>query len=147
MAIEIHSVTKGKRSELLMMALLLENGFSVFQALADIKGVDCGVVGRDNHFYPIQIKSRAEFTLGDLVEVRHFQSDMFIIIYDVKTRNYWVIPAGEYKSMSSQRVLENGKVGYRLTLTKKNEKRLENYKGERGIQVLRSKVYSQVSQP
>jgi len=143
----MHSVTKGKRSELLMMAKLLEYGFSVFQALADINGVDCGVVGRDNHFCPIQIKSRAEFTLGDLVEVYHFPSDMFIIIYDVKTRNYWVIPADEYKSMSSQRVLENGKVGYRLTRTKKNEKQLKNYEGEKGIQVLRSKVYSQVSQP
>jgi len=82
-----------------------------------------------------------------LVEVYHFPSDMFIIIYDVKTRNYWVIPADEYKSMSSQRVLENGKVGYRLTRTKKNEKQLKNYEGEKGIQVLRSKVYSQVSQP
>ena len=81
------------------------------------------------------------------MEVCHFQSDMFISIYDVKTRNYWVIPADEYKSMSSQRVLENGKVGSRLTLTKKNEKRLENYRGEKGIHVLRSKVYSQVSQP
>lgn len=81
------------------------------------------------------------------MEVRHFQSDMFIIIYDVKTQNYWVIPADEYKGMSSQRNLENGEVGYRLTKTKKNEKRLRDYEGERGIQVLRSKVYSQVSQP
>ena len=141
MAIEMHSVTKGKRSELLMMALLLEHGFSVFQALADIEGVDCGVVGRDNHFYPIQIKSRAKFTQGDLVEVRHFQGDMFIIIYDVGTRNYWVIPADEYKSMSFPRPLGKGKVGYRLTWTKKNEKRLKSYEGEKGIEVLRSKVY------
>jgi hypothetical protein len=143
---EIHSVTKGKRSEFLMMAFLLEEGFSVFQALADTEGVDCGVVGEDNHFFPIQIKSRAEFSLGDLVEIRHFKSDMFIIVYDVKTRDYWVIPADEYRSMSSQRVLENGKVGYRLTLTVKNKKRLEDYRKEKGIQVLRSKVYSQTSQ-
>ena len=142
MATEIHSVTKGKRSELLMMALLLEEGFSVFQALADIEGVDCGVVGKDNHFYPIQIKSRAEFTLGDLVEVRYFHGDMFIMIYDAKTRDYWVIPAEEYKSMSYRRVLENGDVGYRLTMTVRNKKRLEDYKREKGMQVLRSKVYS-----
>ena len=142
MATEIHSVTKGKRSELLIMALLLEEGFSVFQALADIEGIDCGVVGRDNRFYPIQIKSRAEFTLGDLVEVHHFHGDMFIIIYDAQTRDYWVIPAEEYKSMSFRRVHESGKVGYRLTMTVKNKKQLENYKREKGMQVLRSKVYS-----
>lgn len=147
MAKEIHSVTKGKRSELLIMALLLEEGFSVFQALADTEGVDCGVVGKDNHFYPIQIKSRAEFSLGDLVEVRHFQSDMFIIIYDVKSRDYWVIPAEEYKSMSYQRVFENGRVSYRLTLTQKNKKQLEDYKRKKGMEVLTSKVYSQVSHP
>src|SRR4030042_5332501 len=98
-----------------MMALLLEEGLSVFQGLADIEGVDCGVVGKDNHFYPIQIKSRAGFTLGDLVEVRHFHKDMFIMIYDAETRDYWVIPAEEYKRMSTRRVLEDGKVGYRLT--------------------------------
>ena len=83
----MHSVTKGKRSELYVMAVLLENDFKVFQTLADTEGIDCIVWGQGNRFYPIQIKSRAEFANGgDIVSIWHFADDMFIVIYDIQTR-------------------------------------------------------------
>ncbi len=136
----IHSVAKGKRSELLMMAKLIENGFNVFQSLADIEGIDCGVLGKNNRFFPIQIKSRAEFTKGDLVSVSHFKKDMFIIIYDVKSNDFWIIPADEYKNISTTQKTEDGGLRYRLTVTKRNAERLNLYNGENGIQVLKSKI-------
>jgi len=136
----MHSVVKGKRSELYVMAVLLESGFKVFQALADTEGIDCIVLGQGNKFYPIQIKSRAEFTEGDLVDIDHFTDDMFIIIYDVKTRKYWVIPSDEYQKLSRQQILKNGTLLYRLTKTKKNSDELRKYEEEKGIEVLRSRV-------
>jgi len=137
---KMHSVVKGKRSELYVMAVLLESGFKVFQALADTEGIDCIVLGQGNKFYPIQIKSRAEFTEGDLVDIDHFTDDMFIIIYDVKTRKYWVIPSDEYQKLSRQQILKNGTLLYRLTKTKKNSDELRKYEEEKGIEVLRSRV-------
>lgn len=140
MAGKMHSVAKGKRSELYVMAILLENGFKVFQALADTEGIDCIVLGQGNKFYPLQIKSRAEFTEGDLVDIDHFTDDMFIIIYDAKTRKYWVIPSDEYQKLSRQQTLKNGTLRYRLTKTKKNNGELGKYEEEKGIEVLRSRV-------
>ena len=58
------TVAKGRRSELLMMSVLLESGFNVFEELADGEGIDCGVLGSNKIFYPIQIKSRVYFTAG-----------------------------------------------------------------------------------
>ena len=140
MAAKIHSVAKGKRSELYVMAVLLENGFKVFQALADTEGIDCIVLGEGNKSYPIQIKSRAEFTKGDLVDVDHFTNDMFIIIFDVLTRKYWIIPSNDYQGLSRQQTLKDGTLLYRLTMTKNNSPELEKYEGKNGIEVLRSKV-------
>jgi len=139
----MHSVVKGKRSELYVMAVLLESGFKVFQALADTEGIDCIVLGQGNKFYPIQIKSRAEFTEGDLVDIDHFTDDMFIIIYDVKTRKYWVIPSGDYCNLSRQQPLKDGTPRYRLTY-RKNQRELEKYEEEKGIEILRSRVYPKV---
>ena len=142
MAAKMHSVTKGKRSELYVMAILLENGFKVFQALADTEGIDCIVLGEGNKFYPIQIKSRAEFTKGDLVDVDHFTNDMFIIIYDVLTRKYWIIPSDDYQRLSRQRILKDGTLLYRLTMTKNNSPELEKYEEQNGIDVLTKRVSS-----
>ena len=139
MSAKMHSIAKGKRSELYVMAVLLESGFKVFQPLADTEGIDCIVLGQGNKFYPIQIKSRAEFTKGDLVDVYHFTDDMFIIIYDVLTRKYWIIPSDGYCRLSRHRPLEDGAPRYRLTY-KKNREQLEKYEGQKGIQVLRSRV-------
>jgi len=136
----MHSVAKGKRSELYVMAVLLESGFKVFQPLADTEGIDCVVLGQGNKFYPIQIKSRAEFTKGDLVSVDHFTNDMFIIIYDVLTTKYWIIPSNDYKKLSRQQTLKNGTLNYRLTVTNTNRHELEKYEGENGIELLRSQL-------
>ena len=140
MSAKMHSVAKGKRSELYVMAVLLESGFKVFQPLADTEGIDCIVLGQGNKFYPIQIKSRAEFTKGDLVDVYHFTKDMFIIIYDVLTKKYWIIPFDKYQKLSRQQILKDGTLNYRLTMTKNNSPKLEKYEGKNGIEVLRSKV-------
>ena len=140
MAAKMHSVAKGKHSELYVMAVLLENGFKVFQTLADTGGIDCIVQGQGNKFYPIQIKSRAEFTEGDLVDIDHFADDMFIIIYDAKTRKYWIIPSDEYQKLSRQQTLKDGTLRYRLTKTNKNSRELGKYEGKKGIEVLRSRV-------
>ena len=140
MSAKMHSVAKGKRSELYVMAVLLESGFKVFQPLADTEGIDCVVLGQGNKFYPIQIKSRAEFTEGDLVSVSHFTKDMFIIIYDVLTKKYWIIPFDKYQKLSRQQILKDGTLNYRLTMTKNNSPKLEKYEGKNGIEVLRSKV-------
>ena len=141
MATKMHSLTKGKRSELYVMAVLLESGFKVFQPLADTEGIDC-IVMEGNKFYPVQIKSRAEFTRGDLVDVYHFTNDMFIIIYDVLTRKYWIIPSEDYQRLSRQQILKDGTLLYRLAMTKKNSPELEKYEGENGIEVFRSRVCS-----
>ncbi len=73
----MHSVTKGKHSELYVMAILLENGFKVFQTLADTEGIDCIVQDEGTKFYPIQIKSRADFIGGNIVSISQFADDMF----------------------------------------------------------------------
>ena len=139
----MHSVAKGKRSELYMMAVLLENGFKVFQALADTEGIDYIVLGEGkegNKFYPVQIKSREEFYKGgDVVSVSRFTENMFIIIYDVQTKKYWIIPSDEYRSLSRP-YPKNDPVEHRLTY-KKNRSALEKYEGENGIEVLRSRMY------
>jgi hypothetical protein len=137
---KIHSVAKGKRSELYMMAVLLENGFKVFQTLADTEGIDCIVMGRKK-FYPIQIKSRAEFfNGGDIVSISQFADNMFIIIYDGKTKKYWIIPADIYQTLSRKQYRKDGTLNYRLYFTKKNRDELGKYEGERGIEVLRSRT-------
>jgi len=133
------TVAKGKRSELLMMAVLLESGFNVFQELADEEGIDCGVLGSNKIFYPIQIKSRAEFSEGDLVSVHHFHDNMFIIIFDEKSKDYWIIPADEYRDLSVK-TIDGGETYYRLTVKKRKPLLLEKYKNRNGILLLRSKV-------
>jgi hypothetical protein len=140
LAAKMHSVAKGKRSELYMMAILLENGFKVFQPLVD-EGIDCVLQGQGNKFYPIQIKSRAEFAnSGDIVSISQFADDMFIIIYDMQTRKYWVIPYDVYQTLSRKQYLKDGTPNYRLSFTKKNRDELARYEGEKGIEVLRSLV-------
>ncbi len=137
------TVKKGKRAELLMMAMLIKNGFNVFEELADEEGIDCGVLARNNTFYPIQIKSRADFVGGDLVSVHNFCYDnMLVIIYDEKSEDYWIIPADEYRKMSTIQKDKDGTEYYRLTVKKRKPLLLENYKKEKGIQVLRRKVNS-----
>ena len=137
---KMHSVTKGKRSELYVMAVLLENGFKVFQTLADTEGIDCIVQGEGNKFYPIQIKSRADFIGGDIVSISQFANDMFIIIYDVQTRKYWIIPYVVYQMLSWKQYLKDGTPNYRLGFTRKNRDELVKYEEEKGIGVLRSRV-------
>jgi len=144
LAAKMHSVAKGKRSELYVMAVLLESGFKVFQPLADTEGIDCIVLGQGNKFYPIQIKSRAEFTKGDLVGVYHFTNDMFIIIYDVLTKKYWIIPSGDYQRLSRPQILKDGTLLYRLAMTKKNSPELEKYEGENSIKVLETECAQQL---
>jgi hypothetical protein len=122
------------------MAVLLENGFKVFQTLADTEGIDCIVMGL-NKFYPIQIKSRAEFfNGGDIVSISQFADNMFIIIYDGKTKKYWIIPSDVYQTLSSKQYRKDGTPNYRLYFTNKNRDELARYEGERGIEVLRSRV-------
>ncbi|GAH72037.1 unnamed protein product, partial [marine sediment metagenome] len=53
----MNTVVKGRRSELMVMAKLLEHGFNVFECVADAQGIDCGVLGDNDMFYPIQVKS------------------------------------------------------------------------------------------
>lgn len=136
MVLKLDSVTKGRIAEQRMIAVLLENGLRVFQAVADIKGIDCGIVGANNHFYPIQIKSRSNFSDGDLVDVRRFHPDMFIIVYEITTRNFWVIPADEFKKMAN---LQDDI--HRLTTTKKNQTTLAKYEGDKGITALKLTVH------
>ena len=125
----IHSTVKGRRSELLMMAILLENGFNVFQSLADVDGVDCGIFGEDGSFYPIQVKSRAEFSQGDIVSVRRFKKNMFIMIYDEMSKEYWIVPADEYEDMANKWKSKEGVEYYRLTKTKRDTAILHNVAG------------------
>jgi hypothetical protein len=141
LATKMHSVAKGKRSELYVMAILLENGFKVFQTLADTEGIDCVIMGQGNKFYPIQIKSRTDFIGGDIVSIWQFADDMFIIIYDTQTRKYWVVPYDVYQTLSRKQYLKDGTPNYRLSFTKKNRDKLARYEGEKGIEVLRSRVY------
>ncbi len=140
MSTKMHSVVKGKRSELYVMAVLLESGFKVFQPLADTEGIDCIVLGQRNKFYPIQIKSRADFIGGDIVSISQFADDMFLIIYDMQTRKYWIIPYDVYQTLSRKQYLKDGTPNYRLSFTKKNRDELEKYEEERGIEILKSQV-------
>ena len=142
MAAKMHSVAKGKRSELYVMAMLIENGFKVFQTLADTEGIDCIVMGQGNKFYPIQIKSRTDFIGGGIVSIWQFADDMFIIIYDAQTKKYWIIPCDVYQTLSRKQYLKDGTPNYRLYLTKKNHDGLEKYEEERGIEVFKSRVGS-----
>jgi len=142
----MHSVTKGKRSELYVMAVLLENGFKVFQTLADTEGIDCIVMGQGKKFYPIQIKSRTEFfNGGDIVSISQFADDMFIIIYDGKTKKYWIIPSDVYQTLSRKQYLKDRTPNYRLYLTNKNRDELLKYEREKGIEILRSRVHPTTS--
>ena len=142
MAAKMHSVAKGKRSELYVMAVLLESGFKVFQPLADTEGIDCIVLGQGNKFHPIQIKSRADFIGGDIVSISQFADDMFIIIYDMQTRKYWIIPYDVYQTLSRKQYLKDGTPNYRISFTKKNRGELVRYEEGKGIEVLRSRVGS-----
>ena len=137
------TVKKGKRAELLMMAMLIKNEFNVFEELADEEGIDCRVLARNNAFFPIQIKSRADFIGGDLVSVHNFcYNNMLVIIYDEKSEDYWIIPADEYRNLSIIHKDKDGTEYYRLTVKKRKPLLLENYKKEKGIQVLRRRVNS-----
>lgn len=131
------TVRKGKRSELLMMAKLLEEGFHVFQELADEGGIDCGIFAPSGKFYPVQIKSRAEFGAGDLVSIDTFYPDMFVMIYDWGSGDFWVIPADEYQRMTSP---ADSRGRYRLTVNRKTKDLLEPFKGQKGMDVLKSRA-------
>ncbi len=137
----LNSVTKGKRSELYMMGMLLENGFTVYQALADTEGIDCVVLGKSNKLYPVQIKSREDFVGGDLISIETLVNNMFIIVYDVQTKKYWILPSNIYRKLSRQRALKDGTMQYRLNYTKKNSNIMKKYEKESGVNFLRSKVY------
>ena len=136
------SVAKGKFYELYVMAVLLENEFKVFQPLADTEGIDCIVLGQCDKFYQIQIKSRTDFIGGDIISISQFADDMFVIIYDMQTRKYWIIPYDVYQTLSRKQYLKDGTPNYRLSFTKKNRDELVRYEEGRGIEVLRSRVGS-----
>lgn len=142
MTTRIDTVAKGKRAEFLIMAELLREGFNIFQAVADSQGIDCGILSPSGKFYPVQIKSRARFAQRDSVRVWSFPPDMFIIVYDESTRHHWIIPACEYKAMSTRYPKKEGIVGYRLQYTNKNAPRLEQFKGQNGITYLRTRLGS-----
>ncbi len=133
----MNTVVKGRRSELMVMAKLLEHGFNVFECVADAQGIDCGVLGDNDMFYPIQVKSRAEFNNGDIVSIRYIRKNMFIIIYEFTSQDYWIIPVKKYQNMAST-LIDDGIKYYRLYKTKKNAPSLERHKGENGIQVLKT---------
>lgn len=136
---KIYTVTKGRRSELLMMAMLLENGFNVFEELADAEGIDCGILGQNDVFYPIQIKSRADFYDGNLVSIHHFPINLLVIIYDEKSKDYWIIPGNDYKSLAN---ILNGEgiAYYRLAFKKGKPTLLDIYKNQKGIQLLKNMI-------
>jgi hypothetical protein len=137
---KVHPSVKGKSSELFIISVLLGEGFKVFQPIADVEGVDCVVLGTNSRFYPIQIKGRAEFTEGDLVSVWQFQDDMFIAIHDRKTRDFWLIPAHDYKRLSNQQPEKDGTLLYRLTTRKRQPTMLDGFRGQNGLELLRSAV-------
>ena len=133
----MNTVVKGRRSELMVMAKLLEHGFNVFECVADAQGIDCGVLGDNDMFYPIQVKSRAEFNNGDIVSIRHIRKNMFVIIFEFTSQDYWIIPIKKYRSIANT-LAEDGNTYYRLSKTKKNASFLELHKGEKGIEVLKT---------
>jgi len=133
----MNTVVKGRRSELMVMAKLLEHDFNVFECVADAEGIDCGVLGNNDIFYPIQVKSRAEFNNGDIVSIRHIRKNMFIVIYEFTSQDYWIIPIAKYQSIAKT-LVDDGITYYRLYQTKKNAGFLNQHKGERGIQVLKT---------
>jgi hypothetical protein len=136
------TVRKGKRSELLMMSHLVQEGFDVFQVLVDDGGIDCGVLGKNGKFYPIQIKSRAEFTKGDLITIDDFIPNLFIVIYDELSRDFWIIPVDEFDKICYHGKYKSGAPRHRLTINKKTMTPMEKFKGNNGIQILRNTANS-----
>ncbi|MBA7665203.1 hypothetical protein ES703_73272 [subsurface metagenome] len=138
----MNTVRKGKRAELIIMTRLLEHNFNVFQCLADTEGIDCGVLGNNGRFCPIQIKSREEFTRGDIVQIptRYLKNIKFVAIYDELSTQYWIIPVNQYQKMSRIFKSKDGDEYYRLSYTISNAKKLELYKGEKGIKRLSIKT-------
>ncbi|MDP2949061.1 MAG: hypothetical protein Q8P22_05945 [Chloroflexota bacterium] len=123
------------------MAELLAQGFNVFQAVADTQGIDCGVLSPGGQFYPIHIMSRAEFSQGKWVSIWSFPpGDMFVIIYDERTKGFWIIPSRDYKEMSTHWTKKDGTVYFRLRYTRKNAAGLEGFKGQKGVDLLRCHV-------
>ena len=133
----MNTVVKGRRSELMVMAKLLEHNFNVFECVADAEGIDCGVLGNNDMFCPIQVKSRAAFNSGDIVSIRHIRKNMFVIVFEFTSQDYWIIPIKKYQSIANT-FAEDGITYYRLSKTKKNASFLELHQGEKGIQVLKT---------
>ena len=112
------------------------------EELTDEAGIDCVVLDSNNTVNKKKIKGKADFAGGVLRSVHNFYDNMLVIIYDEKSKDYWIIPADEYRKLSIFHKDKDGTEYYRLTVKKRKPLLLENYKKEKGIQVLKRKVNS-----
>lgn len=137
MAPKIHTATKGKLSEQYVIAKLLENGFNVFLPVVDTEGIDAIIMDEHGKAYPLQIKSREHFTEGDYVRISRFWPDMFVAIYDIATRNFWILLGAEYKTISLKEKPPGEPPRWRIYGSGKYRKALEPYEGEQGLELFR----------
>ena len=79
----MHKLAIGKRHEFVIWARLLQEGFDVFPALVDDKGID-GIVGFEGKYKEVQIKSGKNWTnqRGLSVEALSRNVERIFLIYD-----------------------------------------------------------------
>ena len=95
---ELHRVTVGKITESLVLARMLESGLEVFEATADVRGVDFVVRAEGGAFVEVQVKGvrtekdREWFQLQTREGIEALKRRAYFVIGVSANREFWVFP-------------------------------------------------------
>lgn len=119
----------GKKGEFRIFGELLTRDLTVYYPLFDVEGIDCIVRNRYGEHIDIQIKTRRNTKLWDVIELKP-RPNFFIIVYVTEPNDeFWVLPSEEFVKFSKINV-HNGKRIFRLTINNNNEEKLLKYHGD-----------------
>jgi hypothetical protein len=129
----------GKEGEYKIISKLMNEGFPVYVPVLDVHGVDCVIKNKHGRLIEIQIKTRIE---GDgynkeFVIRREFtpHKDFFICCYLMDKDEFWFVPSFVFMQLCNK---DNG--CYTLTMNLDNERKLLQYRKERGFSTLNVEI-------
>jgi len=130
----------GKAAEHAILAELFKHNFSIYTPLADTDGTDAILRHKNGAYLEVQVKSRNithpthYYTIAPL----HPRYNYFVILYNITTNDYFVIPSLTYKKHCIIKRIK-GRT-YHTLMQHYLDTVLVRYKNEEGLDMLKKAI-------
>lgn len=143
------SSTTGRIAELYFAALMLSNGYELYQPVVDI-AVDYLAKGKKGAEIRFQCKSRSkpDATVFDLSLPKNKKvkppTHVFYMRGPTQDAEFWIVPFSVVKRLAKKSTGKTGRKMFRIYLTERVLKELRDYRREYGLEELQKWVLKEI---